>query len=97
MQQIMWEKRCSGVCVMFRFATTKCGTCEKTAFKLQELSLKGEELEGKIISVQCASCKTPIGVVDYDAKRQARISRVERRLSTIEEKLDEIMSALKEH
>ena len=46
---------------MFRFATTKCSRCEKTTFKLQELSLKGEELACKIISVQCTACKTPIG------------------------------------
>lgn len=85
---------------MFRFATTKCGKCEKSTFRLQELSLKGEELDYKIISVQCTSCKTPIGVIDdNDAlleQQQARISRVERRLSSIEDKLSEIASTLKE-
>ena len=48
---------------MFGFAATKCGKCEKSAFKVQELSLKGE-LDYKIISVQCTYCKTPIGIID---------------------------------
>jgi hypothetical protein len=85
---------------MFRFATTKCGKCEKSTFKVQELSLKGEESDCKIISVQCTSCKTPIGVIDDNnallQQQQARISRVERRLSSIEDKLSEIASALSE-
>ena len=62
---------------MFGFAATKCGKCEKSAFKVQELSLKGE-LDYKIISVQCAYCKTPIGIIDDNNARleqqQARMA-----------------------
>jgi hypothetical protein len=82
---------------MFGFATTRCGKCEKSTFKVQELSLKGEP-DYKMISVQCTYCKTPIGVIDYNnallQQQQARISNVERRLSSIEDKLSEIASAL---
>ena len=84
---------------MFGFATTKCGKCEKTTFKMQELSFKGEQ-DYRIISVQCASCKTPIGVIDDNDARlqqqQARMLRVERRLLSIEDKLSEIASALRQ-
>jgi hypothetical protein len=85
---------------MFGFVTTKCGKCEKSTFKVQELSLKGD-LECQVIAVQCAYCKTPIGVIAYNnnvllQQQQVRLSRVERRLSSIEDKLSEIASALKE-
>jgi hypothetical protein len=84
---------------MFGLAATRCGKCEKSTFKVQELSLKGE-LDWKMISVQCASCKTPIGVVDYNndllEQQQARLLRVERRLSSIEDKLSDIAAALRE-
>ena len=84
---------------MFGFATTKCGKCGKSTFKVQELSLKGE-LDYKMSSVQCASCKTSIGVIDYNnalpQQRQARILNVEQRLSSIENKLAEIASALRQ-
>jgi hypothetical protein len=82
---------------MFGFATTKCGKCERTTFKVQELSLKGD-LDAKMISVQCTSCKTSIGVFEHNnallQQQQARILQVERRLSSIEDKLSEIASAL---
>jgi len=84
---------------MFGLAATRCGKCEKSTFKVQELSLKGE-LDWKMISVQCASCKTPIGVVDCNndhlEQQQARLLRVERRLSSIEDKLSDIAAALRE-
>jgi len=84
---------------MFGFAATKCGKCEKSTFKVQELSLKGE-LDYKIISVQCTYCKTPIGIVDGNNARleqqQARILRVERRLSSVEDKLSDIEDKLSE-
>ena len=82
---------------MFGFATTRCGKCEKSTFKVQELRLRGE-LDYKMISVQCTYCKTPIGIIDDNNARleqqQARILRVERRLSSMEDKLSEIASAL---
>ena len=80
---------------MFGFATTKCGKCEKSTFKVQELSLKGD----KMISVQCTYCKTPIGVIYNNAllqQQQARILRVERRLSSMEDKLSDIEDKLSE-
>jgi hypothetical protein len=84
---------------MFGFAATKCGKCERAAFKVQELSLKGE-LDCTIFSVQCAYCKTPIGIIDCNdallEQQQARISRIERRLSSIEDKLSDIAAALTE-
>jgi methyl-accepting chemotaxis protein len=85
---------------MFGFVTTRCGKCGKSAFRVQELSLKGD-LEYQITAVQCTSCKTPIGLVDDNnnallQQQQARISRVEQRLSSIEDKLSDIASALKE-
>jgi hypothetical protein len=84
---------------MFGFAATRCGKCEKSTFKVQELNLKGE-LDYKIISVQCASCKTPIGVIDDNnallEQQQARILRVERRLSSMEDKLSDIEEKLSE-
>ena len=83
---------------MFGFATTRCGKCEKSTFKVQELSLKGE-LDYKMISVQCTYCKTPIGVIYNNAllqQQQARIFHVEQRLSSIEDKLSEIASALRQ-
>ena len=82
---------------MFGFATTKCGKCENRTFKVQELSLRGE-LDSKMISVQCTSCKTPIGVFENNnallQQQKARIFQVERRLSSIEDKLSEIAFAL---
>jgi hypothetical protein len=84
---------------MFGFAATKCGKCEKSTFKVQELSLKGD-LDCKIISVQCTYCKTPIGVTDYNnallERQQERILRVERRLSSMEDKLSDIEDKLSE-
>ena len=84
--------------LMFGFATTRCGKCEKSTFKVQELSLKGE-LDYKMISVQCTYCKTPIGVIYNNAllqQQQARILRVERRLSSMEDKLSDIEDKLSE-
>jgi hypothetical protein len=84
---------------MFGFATTRCGKCEKSSFKAQELSLKGD-LDYKIISVQCTYCKTPIGVIDDNnailKQQQARILRVERTLSSMEDKLSDIDDQLSE-
>jgi hypothetical protein len=84
---------------MFGFAATRCGKCEKNTFKVQELSLRGG-LDYKMISVQCASCKTPIGVIDDNnallQQQQARILRVERRLSSMEDKLSDIEEKLSE-
>ena len=84
---------------MFGFATTRCGKCEKSTFKVQELSLRGG-LDYKMISVQCTYCKTPIGVIDDNnallQQQQARIFHVEQRLSSIEDKLSEIASALRQ-
>jgi hypothetical protein len=84
---------------MFGFATTRCGKCEKSSFKVQELSLKGD-LDYKIISVQCTYCKTPIGVIDDNnailKQQQARILRVERTLSSMEDKLSDIDDQLSE-
>jgi hypothetical protein len=84
---------------MFGFATTKCGKCEKSTFKVQELRLRGE-LDYKMISVQCTYCKTPIGIIDDNNARleqqQARILRVERRLSSMEDKLSDIEDKLSE-
>jgi hypothetical protein len=83
---------------MFGFAATKCGKCEKSTFKVQEMSLKGG-LDYKMISVQCTYCKTPIGVIYNNAllqQQQARIFHVEQRLSSIEDKLSEIASALRQ-
>jgi hypothetical protein len=83
---------------MFGFAATKCGKCEKSTFKVQEMNLKGE-LDYKMISVQCTYCKTPIGVIYNNAllqQQQARIFHVEQRLSSIEDKLSEIASALRQ-
>jgi hypothetical protein len=83
---------------MFGFAATKCGKCEKGTFKVQEMSLKGG-LDYKMISVQCTYCKTPIGVIYNNAllqQQQARIIHVEQRLSSIEDKLSEIASALRQ-
>ena len=78
---------------MFGFATTRCGKCEKSTFKVQELSLKGEP-DYKMISIQCTYCKTPIGITDDNNARlqqqQARILGVERRLSSMEDKLADI-------
>jgi len=39
---------------MFGYAATRCGKCEKSTFKVQELSLKGE-LDYKMISVPNAT------------------------------------------
>jgi len=83
---------------MFGFATTRCGKCERSTFKVQELSLKGEP-DYKMISVQCTYCKTPIGVIYNNAvlqQQQARILRVERRLSSMEDKLSDIEDKLSE-
>jgi len=84
---------------MFGFAATKCGKCEKSTFKVQELSLRGEP-NYKTISVQCTYCKTPIGVIDDNnallQQQQARILRVERRLSSMEDKLSDIEDKLSE-
>jgi hypothetical protein len=84
---------------MFGFAATKCGKCENRTFKVQEMSLKGES-DYKMVSVQCTSCKTPIGVIDYNnallRQQQARIFQVERRLSSMEDKLLDIEDKLSE-
>jgi hypothetical protein len=84
---------------MFGFATTRCSKCEKSTFKMQELSLKGE-LDSKMISVQCTSCKTSIGVFEYNRallqQQQGRIYQVERRLSSMEDKLANIEDKLSE-
>jgi hypothetical protein len=84
---------------MFGFATTRCGKCEKSTFKVQELSLKGEP-DYKMISIQCTYCKTPIGITDDNNARlqqqQARILGVERRLSSMEDKLADIEDKLSE-
>jgi len=83
---------------MFGFSTMRCGKCQKSTFKVQELSLKGE-LNYKMISVQCTYCKTPIGVIYNNAllqQQQARIFHVEQRLSSVEDKLSNIEDKLSE-
>ena len=41
----------------------KCGKCEGTEFRTQEIEPQGAAY--KLIAVQCQRCDTPIGVLDY--------------------------------
>jgi hypothetical protein len=83
---------------MFGFVATRCAKCEKGSFKAQELSFKGSDRDYRVISIQCASCKTPIGIIDSsDAQQQqARISSIERRLASMKADLADMKDRLSE-
>lgn len=44
-------------------ANTTCAKCGHTQFELKEIVVKDSAF--KLMSVQCASCGTSIGVIDY--------------------------------
>ena len=80
------------------FGLTKCGKCEGTSFKLQEMSPVGSAY--KFFAVQCSSCQTPIGVTDYYnigqllKNQEKTIASLEQKLSHIEDSLNQIAHVL---
>lgn len=44
-------------------ANTTCAKCGRTQFELKEIELKNSRFH--FMSVQCVSCGTPIGILDY--------------------------------
>lgn len=45
------------------FSTSKCGNCGGTNFKVVTQEPAGSNY--KVIFVQCSSCSTPVGVLDF--------------------------------
>jgi predicted nucleic-acid-binding Zn-ribbon protein len=75
---------------MFGF-TTKCGKCENSAFKVQELNAQGANY--KLFAVQCVSCSTPIGVMEY-YDNGALLKKQEKAIAALEQKIDYIQSSV---
>lgn len=80
------------------FGLTKCGKCENGAFKVQELNAQGANY--KLFAVQCTSCSTAIGVMEYYdngsllKEQEAAITELGRKIGSIEQTVNQIAYAL---
>jgi len=80
------------------FSVSKCGKCEGGSFKIVEQTPSGSNF--KLNFVQCASCNTPIGVLEYlnigaqSDRIQKAIEPIDSRLANIEYSLSQIAQVL---
>jgi hypothetical protein len=65
-------------------AVSTCGNCNSTRFELREHSPSGSEF--KLSFVQCASCGTVVGVMDY-FNIGSMLEKHEKAIKAIAEKL----------
>lgn len=82
------------------FGTTKCGKCEGASFRVQEISPTGAQF--KLFTVQCSSCQTPIGVMDFYnigqlLKDQEKvIADLGKKLANIESSINQISRSMRQ-
>lgn len=69
-----------------------CPRCERTSFEIKEVAPTGSSF--KMNFVQCKSCGTPVGVVDFH-NTYAIIQKQAARFSAIEEHLLEMEKTVK--
>lgn len=80
------------------FGSTNCGKCENSSFKVQELSAQGANY--KLFAVQCVSCSTPIGVMEYYdngsllKKQEKAIAALEQKMNHLQGGVDQIVYLL---
>ncbi len=70
------------------FGSTKCGKCENSSFKLQQIEAR--DAAYKMFTIQCTSCQTPIGITDYYnvgslvKQQEASIKELQSKLKNVE-------------
>jgi predicted nucleic-acid-binding Zn-ribbon protein len=80
------------------FGSTRCGKCENSSFKVQEISPAGARY--KMFTVQCSSCQTAIGVTDFFnlgsllQDQEKKLKEMDGRLAGIEHSVHQIVQAL---
>jgi hypothetical protein len=67
-------------------AVSGCAHCQNESFELQEALIGGAH--HRVVFVQCASCGTPVGIVESHAlrrqqEREARLRNLERQVASI--------------
>ena len=83
---------------MFGFGTTKGGKCDSTKFKLQQIEPQNGRY--KLNAVQCTSCGTPFGVVDYYDTHsvlqghEKKMAQMQQQLGQIDHYLRQILQAM---
>lgn len=70
---------------------TKCGKCEGSMFKIQRGEPSGSAFA--ICYVQCSSCHTPVGVLEY-GNSAAILEGVENKVNNVLSELRNIESTL---
>lgn len=73
------------------FGSTKCGKCEGSSFKLQEIEMQGAAY--KMMSAQCTSCQTPFGITEY-FNTATLLNKQAKEIAALEHKIDSIQSAV---
>ena len=66
---------------------SKCGKCNSFSFELVEQAPVGSNY--KLFFVQCSLCKVPIGVLEY-FNSGAEIGKVDKRIQSLERKIDNL-------
>lgn len=72
---------------------SKCVKCENTSFEMKENSPIGSRF--KLLFVQCYSCGTPIGAMEY-FNSGSQIEIVTKKIQNLENKLDNIESLIRQ-
>jgi predicted nucleic-acid-binding Zn-ribbon protein len=73
------------------FGSTNCVKCENSAFKLQEISVKGAKY--KMFAVQCVSCSTAFGVTEY-YDNGSLLKKQETAIADLARKIDYLQSTV---
>jgi hypothetical protein len=80
------------------FGATSCVKCETSIFKIQEMNVQGANY--KLFAVQCTSCSTPVGVMEYYdngtllKKQEKAIADLGQKIGQIEHAVNQIAYAL---
>jgi len=80
------------------FGSTKCGKCEGSSFKLQEIEMQGAAY--KMMAAQCTSCQTPFALTDYYnvgqllKNQEKAIADLGKKIAHVEGSVDQIAHAL---
>jgi predicted nucleic-acid-binding Zn-ribbon protein len=69
------------------FGSTNCPKCENSAFKLQEMNVQGANY--KLFAVQCVSCMTPVGIMEY-YDTGSLLKGQEKQIASLHQKIDQM-------
>jgi hypothetical protein len=72
---------------------TKCPKCDGYSYKVEEIEPTGSSY--KLIAVQCSSCNTPIGVMEY-FNSGAKLANLERQVSSLAATVDQMSSNIQD-